>query len=134
MDMPFKKGANIKEPREATDSQRCPNCGAEMRLAEVATGLVQYICPACGKYEVDPETGQISPTHEESLRWLIWINEHEPEFEEKYAGRYLAIWDEQIVGRGDDWGQAYDAAKRWRKDIVPYIIYIPTEKEEFLLV
>jgi hypothetical protein len=38
-----------------------------MRLAEVATGLVQYICPTCGKYEVDLETGQISLTHEESF-------------------------------------------------------------------
>ncbi|MEA3344907.1 MAG: DUF5678 domain-containing protein [Chloroflexota bacterium] len=87
-----------------------------------------------GKYEYDTETGKLAPTHEELLRWHTWVNEQEAEFEGKYAGKYLAIWDEKIVGIGEDGGEAIESAKLWRSDVVPYIVYIPTEKEELLLV
>jgi|Deesub1362A_J573_1020465.scaffolds.fasta_scaffold16708_2 recombinational DNA repair ATPase RecF len=86
------------------------------------------------RYEIDPETGQIEPTHEELMRWHVWINEHEHEFERKYAGKYLAIWDNQVVGVGDNAWEARRAAERWQPGIVPLVTYIPTEKEAMLLV
>ena len=86
------------------------------------------------RYEIDPNTGQRSPTHEELMRWHEWLVEHEPEFETRYAGQYLAIWDKQVVTAGADEWAVIQEARRRLPDAVPLIVYIPTEKETMLLV
>ena len=71
---------------------------------------------------------------EELLRWHNWVSEHADELEEKYAGYYLAIWNEEIIGVGRDGGEAYRQAEKARPGVNPLIVYIPTEEEGALLV
>lgn len=71
--------------------------------------------------------------HERSWReletWRLWLNDQEAELEKKYPGKYLAIWDKEIIAEGNSWGGAWDAAMIARPDIIPLVAYIPTEKE-----
>jgi hypothetical protein len=86
-----------------------------------------------GKYEYDTETEKLAPTHEELMHWFLWVNEHASEFEEKYPGKYLAIWDYEIIGVGEG-TEVYEEAQRRRPDVIPYIVYVPIEEEAVLLV
>ncbi len=86
-----------------------------------------------GKYEYDTETEKLAPTYEELMRWFLWVNEHTSEFEEKYPGKYLAIWDCEIIGVGEG-EEVYEEAQRRRPDVIPYIVYVPSEEEAVLLV
>jgi len=86
-----------------------------------------------GKYEYDTETGKLAPTYEELMHWFLWVNEHVSEFEEKYSGKYLAIWDYEIIGVGEGM-EVYEEAQYRRPDVIPYIVYVPTEEEAVLLV
>ncbi|MBI5650374.1 MAG: hypothetical protein HZC40_08010 [Chloroflexi bacterium] len=68
-------------------------------------------------------------TWQELAQWHRWLNDHEPEFEEKYPGKYLAIWESEIVAIGKTWGEAFDNAAIARPNVGPLIAYIPTEAE-----
>lgn len=86
------------------------------------------------RFEVDPETGLIAPTFEETMRWDDWADEHMPEFEEQYPGKYLAIWECEVVGIGDDGWEAGEQARKRYPDTVPLIVYVATEREAVLFV
>ena len=86
------------------------------------------------RFEVDPETGLIAPTFEETMRWDDWADERMPEFEQKYAGKYLAIWDCEIAGIGDDSWEARQETEKQYPNTVPLIVYVATEREAVLLV
>ena len=86
-----------------------------------------------GKYEFDTETGKMAPTDEELMRWFLWVNEHTSEFEQRYPGKHLAIWDCEVIGVGDG-ETVYEEARRRRPDVIPYIVYVPMEEEAVLLV
>lgn len=85
------------------------------------------------RFERNPVTGKLSPTHEELMRWDDWVAEHMAGFEEQYTGRYLAVWDCAIIGVGTP-DEALDEAERQRPDVIPYVIYVPTEREAVFLV
>ena len=85
------------------------------------------------RFEQHPVTGKLSPTHEELMRWDDWLEEHIADFEEQYAGKYLAIWDCAIIGLGTP-AEAFDEAERRRPDVIPFVVYIPTEREAVYLV
>ena len=86
------------------------------------------------RFEVDPETGLVAATFEETMRWSDWVDEHMPEFEQKYAGKYLAIWDCEIAGISDDGWEADEQARKQRPGTVPLVVYVATEREAVLLV
>lgn len=68
-------------------------------------------------------------TWQEMADWHAWLNNHEAEFEEKYPGKYLAIWKNEIIAIGKTWGEAFDNAAIARPNVGPLITYIPTETE-----
>lgn len=86
------------------------------------------------RFEVDPETGQIAAIFEETMRWGDWVDERMPGFEQKYAGKCLAVWDYEIVGIGDDGWEAGEQARERYPDAIPLIVYVATEREAVLLV
>ena len=87
-----------------------------------------------GRFEYDTETNKLAPTPAELYHWFLWANEHRQEFEKKYEGKHLAIWDRQIIGIGGDLLEASEQAEHCRPDVEPYFVYVPTEKETYLLV
>ncbi|MBL7065737.1 MAG: hypothetical protein ISS49_16285 [Anaerolineae bacterium] len=86
------------------------------------------------RFEIDPETGLIAPTFEETMQWDDWADEHMPEFEEMYAGKYLAVWECEIAGMGDDSWEARQEAEKRHPNTVPLIVYVATEREAVLFV
>ncbi|MBI5302451.1 MAG: hypothetical protein HY868_09955 [Chloroflexi bacterium] len=72
---------------------------------------------------------RIAPTDDQLREWDMWLNEHEPEFEEKYPGHYLAIWDKQIIAATTDRNSVYRLARRARPEVIPLITYVPREQD-----
>ena len=72
-------------------------------------------------------------TWQEMEQWRLWFNKHASEFEQKYPGKYLAIWNAEIIAVGSTWGQAWDAAIAVRPNIIPLVTYVPTEGEAVLV-
>jgi hypothetical protein len=68
-------------------------------------------------------------TWQELEQWHSWLNDHESEFEEKYPGKYLAIWQNEIIAIGKTWGEAFDNAAIARPNVGPLITYIPLPEE-----
>ncbi|OGO40562.1 MAG: hypothetical protein A2Z03_03460 [Chloroflexi bacterium RBG_16_56_8] len=78
-----------------------------------------------------PWEKRIAPTEEQIREWTDWLNQHEPEFEIKYPGHYLAIWDRRIIGASPSHGEVYRLAGHARPDVIPLITYVPRPNEIF---
>jgi hypothetical protein len=63
---------------------------------------------------------------------IQWWNEHAPELEEKYRGRYIAIVNKEALV-GDSYDEAYQQAKAKYPDREPLMDYIPFKKEIWVL-
>lgn len=55
------------------------------------------------------------------------------ELMEEYAGKYVAIVDDEIVLSGDDEFEAYKKAKEQHPDKEVSLVYVPTEEETVTL-
>lgn len=56
-----------------------------------------------------------------------WFLEH-PDIEEKYAGEYIAIVDDQVVAHGKDFGDVLEEAKRHGEE--PLFHKVPVADKE----
>ncbi|MBI3741631.1 MAG: hypothetical protein HY257_07740 [Chloroflexi bacterium] len=80
-----------------------------------------------------PWEERIAPTTEQLREWDTWLNKHEPEFEEKYPGHYLAIWDKGIIAATTDRNNVYRLARRARPEVIPLITYVPREQDMLIV-
>ncbi|MBI5035029.1 MAG: hypothetical protein HZB51_31275 [Chloroflexi bacterium] len=80
-----------------------------------------------------PWAKRAAPTDEQLIEWSAWLNEHETEFEKKFPGHYLAIWDKRIIAASPDGDVIYRLANRRMPAIIPMITYVP-RAEDFPMV
>ena len=75
-------------------------------------------------------TSTVSPMTSEGMQFIL---ENEPELEEKYPGKYVAIWKKQVVAEGNSISEVYRITdeKNIRK---PLVTYIPKDGEENFLI
>ncbi len=78
---------------------------------------------------VVPWEERLAPTDEQLDEWMAWLNEREPEFEQKYPGHYLAIWDKQIIAATRDSNLVYPLARQAMSNVVPLVTYVPRVEE-----
>ena len=114
----------------------------ETRVAYRAKRKPQAVAPHTPKPRVRKQVAaaksvpwekRIAPTDEQIREWTDWLNVHEPEFEAKYPGHYLAIWDRQIIGASKDHGEAYRLAGQASPDVIPLVTYVPQPDEMFIV-
>ncbi len=72
-----------------------------------------------------PSIKRIAPTTEQLLDWNAWLSEHEAEFERKFPGHYMAIWDKQILAATPDGDAIYRLAHRAMPTVIPLVTFIP---------
>ncbi len=80
-----------------------------------------------------PWVERIAPTAAQVRDWDAWLNEHEPEFEEKYPGHYLAIWDCQVIAVACTRAQLYALADQARPEVIPLVTYVPRAEDMFVI-
>jgi uncharacterized protein DUF5678 len=87
--------------------------------------------PATRKGEVPrvPWGQRIAPTDEQLRDWDAWLNEHEPEFEEKYPGQFIAIWDKQVIVVAANRRKLYRLSHQTRPEVIPLVSYVPREQD-----
>lgn len=78
---------------------------------------------------VVPWAERIAPTNEQLLDWNAWLNEHEAEFEKKFPGHYLAIWDKQVVAASPDGDAIYRLARRAMPAVIPLVTFVPSAED-----
>lgn len=76
-----------------------------------------------------PWERRIAPTDAQVRDWDAWLNEHEPEFEEKYPGRYLAIWDRQVIAVASTRAHLYALADQAKPEVIPLVTYVPRAED-----
>ena len=76
-----------------------------------------------------PWEERVAQTDQQLMEWDAWLNEHEPEFEEKYPGHYLAIWDRQIIAKTERRAEIYPLAHQAMPHVIPLITYVPRPGE-----
>jgi len=63
-----------------------------------------------------------------------WFAEHIEELAQKHAGEHVAIIDGKVAAFGNEFGEAYERAKKAFPDKVPLVAYIPEKGDDMLLV
>ncbi len=76
-----------------------------------------------------PWTERIAPTDEQLMEWDAWLSAHEVEFEKKYPGNYLAIWDKRILAASTNGDEVYRLARQAAPSVIPLVTYIPRADE-----
>jgi len=79
--------------------------------------------------EFVPWAERIAPTDEQVKEWDAWLNEREPDFEIKYPGRFLAIWDKKIIATGSTRAQLYARVHQTQPKVIPLVTFIPSADE-----
>jgi hypothetical protein len=59
----------------------------------------------------------------------LWIVEHFSELVDKYAGKYVAVVNEELVAVGDDGKEVEDKAREIEPHKIPSVLRIPREEE-----
>jgi hypothetical protein len=59
----------------------------------------------------------------------LWIVEHFSELVDKYAGKYVAVVNEELVAVGDDGKEVEDKARKIEPHKIPSVLRIPREEE-----
>ena len=59
----------------------------------------------------------------------LWIVEHFSELVDKYAGKYVAVVNEELVAVGDDGKEVEDKAREIEPRKIPSVLRIPREEE-----
>ena len=76
-----------------------------------------------------PWEQRIAPTDEPLMEWDAWLSAHEVEFEKKYPGNYLAIWDKRILAASTNGDEIYRLARQAAPSVIPLVTYIPRADE-----
>ncbi len=61
----------------------------------------------------------------QAFKWLI---ENTPQFQTRYAGKWIAVVKREIAGVGDTALEAYHQAKEKYPNITPLLDFVPTEE------
>jgi hypothetical protein len=67
-------------------------------------------------------------TKETQNKDFLWLNQHTPELQEKYAGKWVAVINQEIVGSGDSAAEAYDKSQKKYPNVRPLLDFVPTEE------
>ena len=59
---------------------------------------------------------------------FLWLNNHTPELQEKYAGKWIAIVNQSVAGIGETATEAYSQAKKKHPNVNPLLDVVPTEE------
>jgi len=59
----------------------------------------------------------------------LWIVEHFSELVEKYAGKYIAVVNEQLVAVGDSGKEVEDKARAIEPLKIPSVLRVPREED-----
>ena len=59
---------------------------------------------------------------------FLWLSNHTPELQEKYAGKWIAVVNQEVVGVGDTAIEAFNLARKRYPDVRPLLDVIPTEE------
>ena len=59
----------------------------------------------------------------------LWIVEHFSELVTKYAGKYVAVVNEELVAVGDSGKEVEDKAREIAPDKMPSVMFIPREED-----
>ena len=59
----------------------------------------------------------------------LWIVEHFSELVTKYAGRYVAVVNEQLVAVGDSSKEVENKAREIEPHKIPSVLRVPREKD-----
>lgn len=62
-----------------------------------------------------------------------WLQQHEKEIQERYAGQHIAVVDEEIAGYGPSAWEAYQKAKEKYPDREPLLSYILSPEYSWVL-
>ncbi len=81
-----------------------------------------------------PWEQRIAPTDEQLMEWDAWLSAHEAEFEKKYPGNYLAIWDKRIIAASTNGDEVYRLAHQAAPSVIPLVTYIPRTDEMPMIV
>lgn len=69
-----------------------------------------------------------NPDKNELNQDLSWVAKSTPELQEKFAGKWVAIINKEIVGWGDTAKEAYKGAREKYPKIKPLLGVVPTEE------
>jgi len=58
-----------------------------------------------------------------------WIHEHFSELVEKYAGKYVAVANGELVSIGETAKEAEDVARAKHPDTIPSVLLVPNEED-----
>jgi len=58
-----------------------------------------------------------------------WIHEHFEELVEKYAGKYVAVANEELVAVGETAGEVDSKARKKYAGIIPSVLLVPREED-----
>jgi len=58
-----------------------------------------------------------------------WIHEHFEELVEKYAGKYVAVANEELVAVGETAGEVDSKARKKYTGIIPSVLLVPREED-----
>lgn len=59
---------------------------------------------------------------------FLWLNKHTPELQDKYAGKWIAVINQEIVGSGDSATEAFSKAQKKYPNVKPLLDFVPTEE------
>src|SRR5437879_3527403 len=90
---------NHEEVKEVLDLSKCPG----VLSAEEMQKLVERL-----EAEYTPELSEDEKRIWDDIRWA----ENNPEFQERYAGKWLAIYNREVLAVGDYVGDVHDEAER----------------------
>ncbi len=122
--------ATSKKVRETRAAYRVRT---KRTMGKPSAQLARTRKPHKPRVTVVPWTERIAPTDEQLVEWDAWLSAHEAEFEDKYPGHYLAVWDKQIVAATTQRDQIYPLVHQARPEVIPLIAYIPRADEVYMI-
>ena len=57
---------------------------------------------------------------------FVWLSKHTPGLQEEYAGKWIAVVNEEVVGSGDTAIEAYNQSRKRYPEIKPLLDVVPT--------
>lgn len=59
---------------------------------------------------------------------FLWLNQHTPELQDKYGGKWIAVVKQEVVGIGNSAVEAFNEARKKFPDVRPLLDFVPTEE------
>ena len=69
---------------------------------------------------------------EENNKDFTWLNNHTPELQERYAGKWIAVVNQEVVGIGDTAKEAFNQARKRYPSVRPLLDVVPTEELDIM--